>query len=136
MGEYCEDLPDEMLENIMLWLPPESLKRFKCVSRSWYALINSLMNSPEFVAKHLDNMECKRLSSQTAYCGNLGAIDYTTGKETYLLTLVDDNPESDHIPCLTEIAKSLVDGLFPKVVCHCNGIICLSNHDDVHKNIF
>ena len=41
----------DVVIQILLKLPPESLLRFKSVCKSWYALIND----PKFVTKHLSN---------------------------------------------------------------------------------
>ncbi|EXB67112.1 hypothetical protein L484_000726 [Morus notabilis] len=67
-------LPEEVLEEIMSWLPPESLKRFECVYKSWYFYISALMNNPEFVAKHLCNTKNKFLSHPSLYFRSLWTI--------------------------------------------------------------
>ncbi|KAK4340945.1 hypothetical protein RND71_039446 [Anisodus tanguticus] len=41
-------LPEDLLVDILLRLPVESLLRFKCVCKHWYALIQS----PSFIEKH------------------------------------------------------------------------------------
>ena len=51
---FC-DLPEKVLVEIMSWLPPESLAQCKCVQKSWHALIDTLIKSRWFVAKHLEN---------------------------------------------------------------------------------
>lgn len=56
MARFC-DLPENLVVEIMSWLPPESLLRFKCVRKSWYALINTLFKSHWFVVKHHKNSE-------------------------------------------------------------------------------
>ncbi|EXB81011.1 Putative F-box/kelch-repeat protein [Morus notabilis] len=62
------DMPEEVLEEIMSWLPSESLKRFKCICKSWYFYINALMNNPTFVAKHLCNTKKKLVSCNGVIC--------------------------------------------------------------------
>lgn len=42
-------MPEEMVAQILARLHSKSLTRFKCVRKSWYALVND----PQFVAKHL-----------------------------------------------------------------------------------
>ncbi|KAE7995678.1 hypothetical protein FH972_000449 [Carpinus fangiana] len=45
----ANELPEDLLTLILLWLPVVSLLRFKCVCKSWYALITH----QNFVRKHL-----------------------------------------------------------------------------------
>ena len=145
MVRYC-DLPEEVLEEIMSWLPPDCLRRFKCVSKSWYVLINSVIKNSGFVAKHLGNMKKKKLTSPFIHLRNIITTDYTEGQESsllgnYFLTLANDDIEddfsddvddNDYIPCVTDDRKFLVcklHNVFVKLVAHCNGIICLSAFD-------
>lgn len=122
MARIC-DLPKEVVEEIMSWMSPESLRQFKCVNKSWHAFINALFSNPAFVAKHLENMKKKMLSSRFLQFSNLMTIDSPLEQEEsentarYLLTLAsDDNNNSDYIPTLTEDMAVLDE---------CNGIICL-----------
>ncbi|PHT83831.1 hypothetical protein T459_12274 [Capsicum annuum] len=48
MDDHCPLPEDLILFNILLRLPVESLLRFKCVCKHWYALIKS----PSFIEKH------------------------------------------------------------------------------------
>ena len=142
----CEcDLPEEVLEEIFSWLPPESLIQFKCVSKSWYALINSLMKNQVFVNKHLHNID--KISSSTS-CLILCHYTYITflGREFLhrhlysSLTIShddddddDDKETSDLINCVTEyfhfptLPRSLTIG--QAMASHCNGIICLTDYN-------
>ncbi|XP_028774133.1 F-box/kelch-repeat protein At3g06240-like [Neltuma alba] len=43
-------LHEDLMEEIMVRLPVKSLLRFKCVAKSWYALITD----PSFISKHLE----------------------------------------------------------------------------------
>jgi F-box interacting protein len=49
MMMMANELPEDLLTMILLWLPVVSLLRFKCVCKSWYALITH----QNFVRKHL-----------------------------------------------------------------------------------
>ncbi|XP_022159366.1 putative F-box protein At3g52320, partial [Momordica charantia] len=51
MAASLGNLPEEVMIEILSRLPPESLVRFKCVRKSWYALINN----PNFATKHFAN---------------------------------------------------------------------------------
>ncbi|KAL5787349.1 hypothetical protein ACOSP7_004298 [Xanthoceras sorbifolium] len=44
-------LPEDMIIEILSILPVKSLIRFRCVSKSWYALVRS----SSFISKHLKN---------------------------------------------------------------------------------
>lgn len=44
----CRPLPEDLVIDILLRLPVESLLRFKCVCKHWYVLIKS----PSFIEKH------------------------------------------------------------------------------------
>ncbi|KAJ7974649.1 F-box protein family [Quillaja saponaria] len=44
-----EDMPTDLVADILARLPAKPLMRFKCVQKSWYSLIQN----PRFVAKHL-----------------------------------------------------------------------------------
>ncbi|KAK4340940.1 hypothetical protein RND71_039441 [Anisodus tanguticus] len=57
MDDRCP-LPEDLVLNILLRLPVESLLRFKCVCKHWYALIKS----PSFIEKHFHHKNnCARL---------------------------------------------------------------------------
>ncbi|GMN43933.1 hypothetical protein TIFTF001_013136 [Ficus carica] len=140
------DLPEELLEEIMSWLPPESLKQFKCVHKSWYFYITALMNDPEFVAKHLLNAKNKLLSHPLLYFTSLWTISCPqerndSSEASYLLSIAstDSSSVNDCIPCVTEDLKFLNSGHFyecSKVVSHCNGIICFYDYySQEEKNI-
>ncbi|KAM6598197.1 hypothetical protein CsatA_008721 [Cannabis sativa] len=46
-------LPSEVLEKIMLLVPPDSVVECKSVNKFWYSCISTFINDPKFVAKHL-----------------------------------------------------------------------------------
>ncbi|KAL3567325.1 hypothetical protein D5086_029976 [Populus alba] len=46
-----DPLPEDLITEILSWLPVKALLQFKCVCRSWYAIITS----QAFIAKHLNN---------------------------------------------------------------------------------
>ncbi|XP_050282647.1 F-box/kelch-repeat protein At3g06240-like [Quercus robur] len=50
-----KSLPEELVEEILAWLPVKSLVRFKCVKKSWTALFQT----PNFIAKHLRSSQSK-----------------------------------------------------------------------------
>lgn len=132
------DVPEGVLEEILSWLPPESLIRFKCVCKSWYALINALINDPTFVAKHLHNATGNTLTRSPTPCfwkllssshpepqGEYSC--YVEG--THLLTMATRDFEvNNFIPCVTEDLQFLVrylDDDHLKLVSLCDGLLCL-----------
>lgn len=48
-------VPEDVVIEILSWLEPKSLVRFKSVCKHWYSLITCLIKYPKFVAKHLNN---------------------------------------------------------------------------------
>ncbi|GMN65372.1 hypothetical protein TIFTF001_034441 [Ficus carica] len=138
MAIICE-LPEEVVEEIMLRLSPEALKQFKCVSKTWYASINALINNPAFVVKHLEITKRKMLSSRFLQFRNLTTVDSPLEEQEgsvknakHFLTLTnDDHNNSDYIPCVTKDPNFLpLDNWLTDffMVGNCNGIICLSRY--------
>ncbi|GMN56118.1 hypothetical protein TIFTF001_025226 [Ficus carica] len=125
------NLPDDVADNIFLHLPADSLVRFKCVSKSWYALLCSLIKDPVFVAKNLQNF--KNRSSSSLLISRLTECDE---RRFSVLTPLVYNTDNDGICSLIE------DLNFP--LCgdgrnrsydwwagiHCDGIICLLKSND------
>ncbi|POO01830.1 F-box domain containing protein [Trema orientale] len=122
------DLPEEVVVEIMSWLPPESLLRFICVSKSWYVLINSLVKNTKFVAKHLYNSSNKSSSLVLMCLKN----KYSKTQHHEILTIYNDEDNTEQ---LSYAAKDFEPHKLPgtkffSAQSHCNGIICLiSNHN-------
>ncbi|XP_024020828.1 F-box/kelch-repeat protein At3g06240 isoform X1 [Morus notabilis] len=122
-------LPVEIVEQIMLWLPPKSLMRFKCVSKSWCSLINGCIKDPEFVAKHLHNTN-KDITSRTRHIVYLYGFSYFKNMYSLLSTYNEcDDGEKETIKFDAEFLNlsNFLNGerfAFPEYY-HCNGIICL-----------
>ncbi|PON39064.1 F-box domain containing protein [Parasponia andersonii] len=140
MESSCCDLPEEALVEILSWVPPQSLIRFKCVSKSWYALINFLIRSPDFVNKHLRNID-KTIFSSTSLvlcCPGYGhwrhqELEFIRRKLFKSLTIFHDDNESDRINYACEdfalpILPSKVH-ISRVLGSHCDGIICQADHD-------
>ncbi|XP_024024824.1 F-box/kelch-repeat protein At3g23880 [Morus notabilis] len=117
------DFPMELVVEILSWLPAESLLRFKCVCKSWYALING----GDFVAKHHRNLN-KISSDKSFFFINYGWRTYTRPEKLFL-TIREDG-DDDHIKFVIENSMSPLFQLYkeyarPFLGCHCNGIFCL-----------
>ncbi|PON47165.1 F-box domain containing protein, partial [Trema orientale] len=141
MARRCCDLPEEVLVEIFSWVPPQSLIRFKCVSKSWYALINSLVKNPEFVNKHLRNVDDKVFSSATCLVFSPPAVFWQRhskrgsecSKLFTSLTIFDGDNERDGVNCVGEVfdldtplSKLITAEALMSDRSHCNGIICLA----------
>ncbi|XP_004304894.1 PREDICTED: F-box/kelch-repeat protein At3g23880-like [Fragaria vesca subsp. vesca] len=135
-------LPQEMKVQILSRLPPKSLMRFKCIHRSWHALIRS----PSFAAKHVFVSKHNKVSSTATILFKRSVLDLNTDKKEILLSwfdLCDDNnycvDHDDHlIPAMEDLHVPQSMGLkrrdiwsgieYIDMACHCNGIICLTDY--------
>ncbi|GMN43938.1 hypothetical protein TIFTF001_013128 [Ficus carica] len=134
MESFSCHVPVEIVTQIMSWLTPKSLMRFKCLSKSWRSLINGLIKDPEFLSKHLHNTN-KVLSSGTRHLFHLSNVilrenmfslfavsSYCAdGKEKP----VEFDPEILNLPIFTGVRWLGFPGHY-----HCNGIICLDGHNE------
>nr|XP_023889660.1 F-box/kelch-repeat protein At3g23880-like [Quercus suber] len=92
-------LPEEVVVNILSHLPPKSLLRFRCVSKTWLALIGT----PDFVSKNLINNSILNTKSQHPYPPFL---------------LAEAREKSNSPPPFLGLG----------IVSSCNGILCLHGH--------
>ncbi|XP_010095150.2 putative F-box protein At3g23260 [Morus notabilis] len=125
MGKFS-DLSEDIIIEIMSWLPPESLLQVKCVEKSWYNLINKLIKNPIFVVKHSNNSKKKKVTSLVIFTSYKGI-------RVGSLTIYNDEDNKSDLRCVEKDFEPLVrkhSGLFKYViptfvdVSHCNGIIC------------
>ncbi|PON44102.1 F-box domain containing protein [Trema orientale] len=129
-------LSEELVVEIFSWLPPKSLKRFECVSKSWYALINGLITDPKFVAEHLHNSKKNIFSPAFLIVGGLllendipktDLAGFKVKEVLSLLTIFNDgnnnNNNNNHIHSLIEDLPQF--NTSHVATYHCNGIICL-----------
>lgn len=136
-------MPEEMIFQFLSRLPPKSLMRFKCIQKSWYALINN----PKFVDKHL---HLYNNNSSTCILLKRSVVARTeTTKEEILISFVyvpnDNDGEDANLRCLVEdIYFPASMGLKTKgqiielpgsyagetiyIIGHCDGIICLVHY--------
>ncbi|KAE7995728.1 hypothetical protein FH972_000498 [Carpinus fangiana] len=114
MMMMANELPEDLVTLILLWLPVVSLLRFKCVCKSWYALITH----QNFVRKHLL---------------------HNKNSNTHLLLHTFNKAMDDYVVYMIsyeELQISLTQPLPPpffgngdtfciSVVGSCNGLVCL-----------
>ncbi|XP_059438748.1 F-box/kelch-repeat protein At3g23880-like [Corylus avellana] len=125
------ELPQDLVEQILVWLPVVSLLRLKCVCKSWYALITH----KNFITKQI--LHNKNNSNTHLLLKTLDKItkDYavsTLSYETLQVSLTQPLP-----PPYFEIDKKIVPQPHFKVeilvVGSCNGVVCL--HDNCGLSI-
>ncbi|XVE81494.1 hypothetical protein DITRI_Ditri15bG0068900 [Diplodiscus trichospermus] len=120
-------LPQEMIAEILSYLPVKSLLRFRCVSRSW----KSLITHPFFVKKHLKKIQNDPRYTKT---GVLISTGNTRTRNLFRikscsLNAIYQNPivNSTEIEYLSKIA--------PRsnwIVGSCDGLICIAVQDIVY----
>ncbi|KAI9196426.1 hypothetical protein LWI28_023826 [Acer negundo] len=103
-------LYSELIVDILSRLPVKSLCRFRCVSKSWLALINN----PRFVKMHLAQTHRRRLvvSAESLY-----SVDIET------ISSNDDNIASVEIDFPRSKLNHEVDSLL--CIGSCNGLLCV-----------
>lgn len=107
-------LPEDVILEILSRLPVKSLHRFKCVSKSWCALIND----PHFMIKHLT-------SSNNHEFLLISHLDPVKWQIVSLVSSETLETKSKHFQISY---NSLNENLrFAKVLGPCNGVICLSD---------
>ena len=129
MASFCH-LPKEVMEEIMLFVPADSLVQLKRVNKCWYSIISALINDTTFVAKHL---LITRIQSSPSLLFNLPS--HSADHQLITLPLLnifnDDDDNNDHFFSVTE-ALNLPVNWNPIYqswdIHHCDGILCL-----VHK---
>ncbi len=77
---WFESPPDDVVCDILIWLPVKSLMRFRCVSKSW----NSTITNPSFIIAHLN--QTKSLPNKNDHNGYLLYTRVTTTEDKILAT--------------------------------------------------
>ncbi|KAJ0753493.1 putative F-box domain-containing protein [Helianthus annuus] len=109
------NLPPEIIEEILPLLPPNSLCRFKSVSKKW----NSLISSPHFIKTHLllNHQTPKLIALSTT--GSLYSIDIT------------ETLDSDCIPATANELRIRSPPLrWKQILGSCNGLLLAKDEND------
>jgi F-box interacting protein len=120
-----ERVLDDLVYDILTWLPVKSLLRFRCVSKTWYSTIIS----PLFSTTHHNLNEAKSYSSDTQILIYWLAPDdhkHLTFNEE-LCTVVSNG---DHI--LTEISKYKIHHLHADIINFSHGMFCFATASNEH----
>jgi F-box interacting protein len=109
----AKELPEDLVKQILVWLPIVSLLRFKCVCKSWYALITH----QSFITKHLQhNNNNRNILLKMRDKITKDYVVSTLSYETLQLSHTQPAP-----PSVFAIDKSIC------IVGSCNGIVCLQD---------
>lgn len=113
-----DNLPSDLLIEILVRLPVKSLVRFTCVSKQWYSLISN----PNFISTHLNHSlsisnDNRLLLVKHCKVCNFRQVDH--------VALRFDNASFDEYAKLQCPVKSVF--LYFRIVGCCNGLICLSD---------
>ncbi|KMT04207.1 hypothetical protein BVRB_8g185020 [Beta vulgaris subsp. vulgaris] len=112
-------LPFDLIHKILLWLPATSLLRLKCVSKSWYHVINS----PDFIKLNLSHS----LTSNS----NKSLILYAYNNSLYTLDFHDLRCRVTELPYHQAMANFASPQQHDfKLTGSCNGLICFRFRDD------
>ena len=131
------NIPEELIIEIMSWLPPASLVQFKCVGKYWYALVNHLLNDPSFVAKHLQNLNDNNnifsSPSIAVSCLHIYETPVYNYKELFdLISLSTPTTENDAISSVVEdLNLPIIPGekdMSCLTATHCNGVVCIADY--------
>ncbi|EXC20033.1 F-box/kelch-repeat protein [Morus notabilis] len=142
-------IPEELVEEILVRLPPKSLMRFKCVCKSWYALITD----PSFANKHLrfgidNSKKSSSVSLFLSWTRQELSLDHIFNHRFYgdldkvfsLVSVCDeDDSNNSHLPCVVQeinLPPTLKHDTDSFINSHCNGIICWFNRSGFCGEIF
>lgn len=117
-------LPEGVMIEILSRLPPESLIRFKCVRKSWYALISD----PKFKAKHFSN------SLQHKHVLLKRLVTNNSGNKQNIFSFLKLPLSIDRSLSVSDIDLPFdEDFRFFEIRGHSHGLLCLT---DLRKDIF
>nr|AGY55270.1 SLF1-S21 [Pyrus x bretschneideri] len=130
-----ETLEDRVVETLSR-LSPKSLMRFKCIRKSWCTLINS----PSFVAKHLNNSMDNKLSSSTCILINRSQANVfpdNSWKPEVFWSLINLSIDSDEHNLHYDVGDlnipfPLEGHDFVHIDSYCNGIVCVIAGKNLH----
>ncbi|PON36086.1 F-box domain containing protein [Parasponia andersonii] len=105
------DLEEEVVVEIMSFLPPKSLIQFKLVNKLWCAFMESLINDPLFVVKHLYNMKNNLLLYSTSLAF-ICKVPCSCDEPELITTLANSTNELVHSPSCPQYVRPHLLTLF------------------------
>ncbi|XP_047339491.1 F-box protein CPR1-like [Impatiens glandulifera] len=122
-------LPDDILSDIFSRLPVKNLLRFRCVSKSWLALISS----PDFVKLHLSrSVQTKNNLHIFMWKDNLYRMDFDLDEGVLQPAVVNNLPLSS-CPVMALIME-LCHGNYDYGIMlygSCDGLLCMSDANSI-----
>ncbi|XP_030967187.1 F-box/kelch-repeat protein At3g06240-like [Quercus lobata] len=120
------DLPDDIVLNILTWLPAKSLIRFRCVCKPW----NSSFTTPNFISTHLNNFaHAHDNDNGDGYIIHMPRHTRAMNSSNRPICTVALDRTFDRIFDI-EVPFDLPSGL-SKIVGSCNGLLCLATSTNV-----
>nr|BEL64082.1 hypothetical protein [Pyrus pyrifolia] len=130
MSQVCESgTPEDRVVETLSKVPPKSLMRFKCICKSWCTLINS----PSFVAKHLNNSVDNKLLSSTCILLSRSqnhVFPDNSWKPEVFWSMINLSIDSDEHNLYYDVVDlnipfPLEGHEFVQIDGYCNGIVCV-----------
>ena len=109
------ELPEDIVPDILKWLPVKSLVRFRCVSKSWHSLITS----SSFIHMHLHFNQSRSLIILARYCDTLLSI----GPQQQQQQQQQQHQPNFNITTTTAAAAAAVDGFQKADEIHSFGLV-------------
>nr|XP_023915986.1 F-box/kelch-repeat protein At3g23880-like [Quercus suber] len=115
-------LLDDLVYEILTWVPVKSLIRFRCVSKSWYSTITS----HKFIKTHLDR--AKSSSNNNNYL--LYKSQRMSSSLNELCTVVHNSDRT-----LSEISRLQIPDYYIFIVGFCNGMFLSADDDSDYGHV-
>ena len=117
---WSENVPNELVYEILTQLPVKSLIRLRCVSKS----CNSIISNPNFIKTNFNFNRTKSLSNNNNHNGYLQYTDSSSSKE--LCTVVCNSDRT--LTHVSRFESPFVDEC--SIFGSCNGMVCLASADE------
>ena len=113
---FRPSLPEELLEEILSWLPVKSVFHFRCVQKSW----STIIQNPTSISKHLLHHQTK-IENPSILVESSDLVGYGFSLHPY--------PDVDNVVCIMDLSKDLglpqLQYLSLNMFSCINGIICI-----------